>query len=525
MTVSVVTLVCLFLLAGALVLLIVAAVAWSRRHRAPQAAIASLLMVSAAIYAFGYAGEVVQTSLAGAMFWLHVEYLGLPWIPALWVLMALRHNGLRSHLGLLLVIPLITLVAQWSNSFHGLFDRSLMFISRPPFWIVSPHRGPVAWLFIAYMYAALLYGTWLYISRFRISSHLYRKQNLILVTACLPPLCGNLVYLCDWSPWGLDLAPAMLGITVILAYFAVIKLECFDLVPMARSLVFNSIRDAALVTDLQHCLVDFNPAARELLPCLGNIGLGADVTTTAFQTPALQQIFHDPNHQQEIELDVGGELQHFAARVLPLRLEERQAGWAIILANITAQVRLVHELRRDAETDELTGVANRRRFAASIERESERSRRNGTAFSVIILDIDRFKDINDRFGHGAGDSVLAAIANRIVSCLRRVDLLSRYGGDEFAVLLPEAGSDGAFEAAERIRAAVAGSAVEMVEGQLLYVSISVGLATHDQEHSTDWEQLLAEADQALYCAKADGRNRLARWKGLSSSAAENEIVE
>lgn len=79
--------------------------------------------------------------------------------------------------------------------------------------------------------------------------------------------------------------------------------------------------------------------------------------------------------------------------------------------------------------------------------------------------------------------------------------------------------------AERIRAAVASSAVEMVEGQLLYVSISVGLATHDQEYPADWEQLLAEADRALYCAKADGRNRIARWKARNSSVVENEIVE
>jgi PAS domain-containing protein len=84
------------------------------------------------------------------------------------------------------------------------------------------------------------------------------------------------------------MGPVLLGTSVILAYFVVVRLEFFDLVPMARSLVFNSIRDAALVTDLQHCLVDFNPAARELLPCLGNIGLGVDVTTTVFQTPALQ---------------------------------------------------------------------------------------------------------------------------------------------------------------------------------------------------------------------------------------------
>jgi hypothetical protein len=134
MTVSVVTLVRVFLSVGALVLVFMAAAAWRRRRRAPGAAIVSALMVCAAFYSFGYAEEAAQTSLAGALFWLHVEYLGLPWIPALWVLLARKHNGLRSHLGLLLVIPVITFVGQMSNSLHcfpGLPFGSFLSIGDP----------------------------------------------------------------------------------------------------------------------------------------------------------------------------------------------------------------------------------------------------------------------------------------------------------------------------------------------------------------------------------------------------------
>jgi diguanylate cyclase (GGDEF)-like protein len=277
-------------------------------------------------------------------------------------------------------------------------------------------------------------------------------------------MSGYLVYLGGWSPWGLDLAPMMFSISAILAYLAVVRLECFDLVPMARSLVFNSMRDAALVTDLEHRLVDLNPAARELLPCLGNFNLGDDVPAAFSQHSALQRIFHDPSRPQQIELEVGGELQHFEARILPLNVEMQQSGWAIILADITAQVRLVHALRREAETDELTRVANRRCFVAAIERESARSVRHASSLSVIMVDVDHFKGINDRFGHAAGDKVLSSVADRIAPCLRRVDLLSRYGGDEFAILLPEAGPDGACEVAERIRGVVVGLSRED-EGQ------------------------------------------------------------
>jgi hypothetical protein len=120
----------LFLLAVALALLSLAWMAWSRKRRAPQAPIVSLLGISVAIYCIGYAGEVSQTSLAGAKFWLHVEYLGIPWIPALWVLLAQKHNRVRTNLGLLLVVPFITFIGQQTNSFHGLYDRSAFFGNR-----------------------------------------------------------------------------------------------------------------------------------------------------------------------------------------------------------------------------------------------------------------------------------------------------------------------------------------------------------------------------------------------------------
>jgi diguanylate cyclase (GGDEF)-like protein len=398
-------------------------------------------------------------------------------------------------------------VAQETTPWHSLFDRSRQMVLRAPFWIVSVDRGLIAWLFLAYVYAALLYGAWIYISRFRTSSRLFRKQSLLFVTSFLPPLIGNLIYLCGWSPWGLDLAPVMMSISAIMGYIAVFRLEFFDLVPMARSLVFNNMRDAALVTDMRYLLVDFNPAARVLLPSLSRINVGDDISTVLPESLSLQKLFSNPKYSQKIELSVGGELQHFEAHVLPLLVEEHQAGWAVILANITTQVRLFHELRHEAETDNLTGVANRRSFATAIGRENARSARYGTVFSVLILDIDHFKEINDHFGHSAGDRVLATVTSRITSCLRHSDLPSRYGGDEFAILLPETGSESTLEVAERIRCAIANDPVEM-KGQSIPVSASIGMATYDPTRTTDWEQLLNEADKALYRAKTGGRNRV-----------------
>jgi hypothetical protein len=245
MTVSIVLLARLIYLFSALMLLWLSFAAWLRRKRAPKAGIIALLGLCAAVYCFGSSEEISQTSLEGAQFWLHVEYLGLPWIPVFWVSLARKNLQLPNRNGLLLVIPVITFVAQWTNSLHGLFIRSVQFLPRPPFWIVAMRRGPLDYLFLLFLYGSFIYGTWLYGVSFRSISRPFKMQELLFVLSALPPLLGYLFYFFGWSPWNLDIAPLLLTVSVAVAYYAVIRLECFDLVPMARSLVFTSMRDAA----------------------------------------------------------------------------------------------------------------------------------------------------------------------------------------------------------------------------------------------------------------------------------------
>ena len=520
MFISVVTLLRAFLTALSFVLAVMAVFAWRRRRLAPEAPIFALLILSAAIYCFGYAGEVAQSTLAGAKFWLHVEYFGVPWIPAFWLLGALKHNGLRSHRGLLFTIPLLNFVSQLTNSLHGFHDRSVDLVHRGPFWVVEVQRGPIAWLSLAYLVGALVFGAGLYIVKPSASGN-NAMQRWIMVGSSLIPLGGYLVYLFGYSPWGLDLAPSMLGASVVLAYIAVFRFGCFDLVPMARSLVFNNMRDAVLVADLQQRLVDFNPAASDLLPCLAKARVGDDLASVLKNSPDLARVILGPDGTYRTDIETGQEKLHFDVRVFPLFREALRSGSAAILADITAQVRLVHELRHKAETDALTGVANRRCFVAAIEREIVRSARNKEPFSVALVDLDRFKAINDRMGHQAGDSTLVSVVGRVVECMRGSDLLSRFGGDEFAILLPQTGVEGALEVAERIRAAVADRPVE-VEGENIDVSISIGIATHAGAERASWNQLLKDADKALYRAKAQGRNKVMAWKSAPAASSHKQ---
>lgn len=189
------------------------------------------------------------------------------------------------------------------------------------------------------------------------------------------------------------------------------------------------------------------------------------------------------------------------------RLEERvEARTADLNEKQRELERSNAELERLATTDELTGVCNRRRFLDTAEHELRAARRYGRALSLIMLDLDHFKRINDRYGHQCGDTVLKAAAKAAGAGLRETDCLARYGGEEFAVLLPESGQAEVEMVAERMRDALARLTVEW-GGEALCLTASFG-ATSLIAADRDVDQLLERADRALYEAKGAGRNRV-----------------
>ncbi len=177
---------------------------------------------------------------------------------------------------------------------------------------------------------------------------------------------------------------------------------------------------------------------------------------------------------------------------------------------------LFERIREMALTDELTGVPNRRQVFVLGEREVRRAQRFSQPFSLIMLDIDYFKRINDTYGHLIGDEVLKAIAVRCQSVIREVDVIGRYGGEEFCVLLPEAGLDDACKVAERLRQTVSGESLPTSAGGLS-LTISLGVATLTPDIET-LQDLLDVADQGLYMAKQSGRNRTRSMQGGKTSA-------
>jgi len=168
--------------------------------------------------------------------------------------------------------------------------------------------------------------------------------------------------------------------------------------------------------------------------------------------------------------------------------------------------------RKMAEEDMLTGVQSRRAIEMQLRALASEARAGGSGLGVLFVDIDHFKSINDRFGHGIGDACLAAVAKRLQAELRDGDHLGRWGGEEFVALLPGANLDNAHHTSERILRAVSEDAVQIASGEVS-ITVSIGIAVLDPLHD-DMHSLLHRADSALYRAKANGRNRVERDPGL-----------
>jgi diguanylate cyclase (GGDEF)-like protein len=179
---------------------------------------------------------------------------------------------------------------------------------------------------------------------------------------------------------------------------------------------------------------------------------------------------------------------------------------------LTNQQRLAQEhygrekMEALAHTDDLTGIANRRYFTLLAEREVERAVRSHRPLSLLVLDIDHFKHINDRYGHAVGDLALQAFRRACEQVLRRTDIFGRIGGEEFAILMPETDLHTALAVSERLREAVAHISVEAPDGVVVSFTVSIGVSEIDGGRRLD--ELLAKADAALYRAKQAGRNRV-----------------
>jgi diguanylate cyclase (GGDEF)-like protein/PAS domain S-box-containing protein len=512
---------------------VIAVVIAARLAQRPKAlgrnsVIAMLTML--AVWSFTYAMITLVPSLEAKKFWLRVENIGILSVPAFWLLFTLQYSrpNKQPHrlVGFLFfIIPLITLVLVWSDNWFGLYYSSI----RP----VAPDGGPLiiergVWYPYATIHAYLLNlaGMFILIRRAIEFRNIYRRQAYALIGAVLIPIFTNIFYQAAASlglpsTMRVDLTPISFTLSATLIAFGIFSLHIFDLIPIARHTVMEHIPEMVFVVNAEHKVIDVNNVGLKWLKKSAEQVIGQNPMEVFKDWSELVNRFAKAHDAQQVFQMPGDSPRTLEMVVTPLYDSfNNLQGRVIVAHDISDHIRLEDALRfqlaenealrlklqEQAIRDPLTNVYNRRFLAESLDREIPRAKREERPVSIVILDVDHFKDFNDTYGHKCGDEVLQFLANLLVSNTRREDIICRYGGEEFIILMANTSLETAYERAEALRQMTEQSRVEY-EGMDLGITFSAGVASFPI-HGQDGESVLQAADKALYRSKNDGRNRV-----------------
>jgi len=542
-----------------------AVAAWRRRRNTVGALALAITMVGLAIWSVTYTLQWASSRPEAIRLFDQGIYLGVVLIPAGILSGSLcligRSDWLtRRRIALLAIEPVLVQIAVWTPPLHHWFFASMTIVGTHPVELAIRY-GPLFWLHSVYSYALLVVASGLLLRAFARASGIYRRQVGTVLVATLIPWVANVGTLTSAGAgihWlaHFDLTPVAFSLTGLLMAWALFRDQMFDLIPVARDLVVDTIKDAVIVIDARSRVTDANPAADALLhavnPALPRSAIGIPAREAFAGWPdelagvivpfdERQPGSHagEPTAAHQVALDVAGRTRYFHARRSVL-VDRRGAttGYLLVLHDETEIVAAQQELagandglRRQLDTiealraelqelaihDQLTGLYNRRFLDETIGRELQRSQRNGDPLSVVFLDVDHFKAVNDVSGHAAGDAVLETVGEILRTAVRSSDIACRYGGDEFVVLMPRVGREVAVARAEEWRRMVGAVTVPAADGRpddqpRIQMACSIGVATAPWDGDTV-DELMAAADAALYAAKEAGRDQ------VSSSAA------
>lgn len=506
------------------------AITWRNRSDAIAPWFAATL-VAFLVWTVGYGFELASPGLSAKVWWADLQFIGIAVLPVVWFEVVRRYTGrgpsprwLAALFGSYMVVSLFVVFVNPGAAFRG---SSSLDVSRhlttliPDYgWYWSLVLMPVLYLLLVASVVMLVQSLW------RDRQSLYRRQYVLLLVAVLLPLVAGSVYVAGLIPVpGLNPTTAVISVSGAIMAYALFRYRLFDIVPVARGAVVDDLADGVIVLDRYDRIVDFNPAAHRVFPDLGRDALGRPVAEVlAFHPGLLQSIGQVAAGETapravvaelsmsipgEASLDGPPESRHFTLALAPVhRRDGRLIGHSVVLHDVTRSVDLLHQVERLATTDPLTELLTRTAFLELGEREMTRARVQGFAVWLVLLDLDHFSLVNDLYGTDTGDEVLRAVSTACRRSLQAFDIIGRYGGAEYAMLLPHLARAEAERTAERLRQTVAGLAVSK-EDQFVTVTASIGLAGTERAEAEYLSDLIGPAEQALREARGLGRDRVA----------------
>lgn len=479
-----------------------------------------LQIVFVTIWSLGSLFEMLSPTEQAMLLWRNIEQIGVFFLPVACVYFAIDYAGydkLKKFLPVLTIIPVIAILLIFTDSHTHLMRTGYTVVYNQLFGnALSVQQTFLGVLLVSYNYVLVLLALIILFAFSRQVAKAQRGQVILVLfaTALVFILAFFKTAFLEGTRINLPIVTIYLPSGLIL-FYNLYKNKFFQLSPIAREKVFDVIDVGVIVTHYKGTITDLNHCAQSIMRDNMNIQLpllGLNVCDFEAQYPDWVQLLKSSaNGSLELELQ-NNETFFIEIRVYPLQTGSgRSIGSVSLLRDVTLLRKQELALRVRAETDFLTSLMNRDSFLKEFNRIIRECESAGKPASVLMMDMDKFKAVNDTYGHDAGDRVLKSIAELLRSTLREGDAIARIGGDEFAAVLPNVDQRGAAEIAERIIQAATEQHIPIDAQTSIPMKLSIGIC--DCQSTRAMDEMLQNADKAMYIAK----DRLEKYHIYSNS--------
>lgn len=508
---------------AAVVSLVVLSVGIAKR-RTPQLMYFTFIALIVCFYSMGYFLAIKAASPEAAMTAFRLRVLGLPFLPPLFYLFTRDYyNQPVRKIGrvCLLLLPSLLITCAINFPFtHYLYSASYTYQSEPIPHLVAEY-GLLHLAAVLYGAACMVAGI-VVICRALFTPHSVRRINsfTILIAALIPFITG-VIDATTLLPPGVLITPAILSFSMGILCLFMLRFRSAEWIPYARESVLEYMNDAFILINTNGRFLDANPKACEYFPELQTLAAGTHIAQVGAFPLAL---IKGATPVYEFTVGNGKETRYLRASSTPILYNSKPVCVSILVYDITEIHILMQELNELANHDALTGLYNRGTFFKFATRDFELAQRSRQPGAAMMVDIDFFKKVNDKYGHPCGDTVLVEVADILRKRLRNTDICGRYGGEEIAIYLPGANAEAARLIAEVLRSTIERK-VFAKGNEVFNITISIGLSVLDFNRHQSFEDMLSDADAALYEAKSTGRNKVCIFRTVSDALGGKSITQ
>lgn len=470
-----------------------------------------LLSFAVTVYMIGNYIEIVNYSLEGSIIGSRVRFIVTPFVPMLWYFSIREFCGLKFKYiytyFLFMIFPCIFAYLYFTWEQNNVLIASLEYESSDNIGNLRVIPGPLFVYRLAYQYGINALGVLTLVFCYIKGTRRFKQQSILFLASVLIPIFNTATHVVKVDNHDVDITPYGLLISMILFVLALYRFGVFNMSNIIKEKSLNYLHEGVLLFDKDGIYMDSNRSAQEIFPQLNNVRLGTSIREMDYLPFSDVSISEDKaGHICEFSKEQTNFIRTFNVSISRVYHFKKCIGYSVILNNITQLKKLFAELEEKSIKDPLTAAYNRGYLFEAGQNSIESAKRRNEPFSVIMIDIDFFKSVNDTFGHVFGDQVLKDTVSVCAGSLRKSDLIARYGGEEFCVLLFNTGLEGALQKAEQLRLKISAYPFEY-DGIETKLTASFGVATY-QSTDDDFLTIVKRADENLYKAKKTGRNKV-----------------